>query len=147
MIAFALAAAALVQWTGPHTEQYTGPGFFCGGGYAIQLGTGERALILPQGSGAEVQGVRLVLSGGEVNVWTGVHPQPGHIVSHYGEVAVAEQDDGNSVSYVISNPTDFGLRLTSNAFRGYKHDAWFFRHANFTAAAERSVPCLAAYSY
>src|SRR5690349_1863241 len=93
-----LALAALLQWTGPHTEQYMGPGFFCGGGYAIQLGTGERALILPQGSGADVQGVRLVLSGGEVNVWTGVHPEPGHVVSHYGDAAVTEQDDGSTVS-------------------------------------------------
>lgn len=147
MIPFALAAAALLQWTGPHTEQYTGPGFFCGGGYAIQLGTGERALILPQSASADIQGVRLVLSGGEVNVWTGAHPEPGHLVSHYGEIAVTEQDEGNNVSYTISNQTDFGLRLTSSAFRGYKHDAWFFKHANFTSAAERSVPCLAAYSY
>jgi hypothetical protein len=49
MILFALAAAAAAQWTGPHTEEYRGPGYFCGGGYAIRLARGDRALILPQG--------------------------------------------------------------------------------------------------
>ena len=43
----ALAAAALTQWTGPRTVEYKGPGYFCGGGYAIRLTRGERALILP----------------------------------------------------------------------------------------------------
>ena len=147
ILLLAAAAAAQGHWTGPHTEQYTGPGYFCGGGYAFQLGTGERALILPQGSGAEVQGVRLVLSHGEVNIWTGVHPEPGRVVSRYEESAVTEQNDGRGVSYVISNDTDFGLRLTSAAFHGFKQDRWFFGHAKFSALAERSVPCLAAYSY
>lgn len=147
MILLALAAAIQLHWTGPHTEQYMGPGYFCGGGYAFQLGTGERALILPQGSGAEVQGVRLVLSHGEVNIWTGVHPEPGRVVSHYAESAVIEQNGGDGVSYVIANETDFGLRLTSSAFRGFKQDKWFFNHAIFSAAADHSVPCLPAYSY
>jgi hypothetical protein len=146
MILF-MAAAALFQWTGPHTEQYTGPGYFCGGGYAVRLGQGERALVLPQGSGAEVQGVRLVLSRGEVNIWTGVRPEPGRIVLRQAESAVTEQDDGNGVSYVISNNTDFGLRLTSAAFRGFKRDKWFFNQAEFSAGAEDSVSCLAAVSY
>lgn len=147
MILMALAAAAQIHWTGPHTEQYVGPGYFCGGGYAFELGPGERALVLPQGSGAEVQGVRFVLSHGEVNVWTGVHPEPGRVVSRYAESAVTEQSEGRGVSYIISNVTDFGLRLTSDAFHGFKRDKWFFAHAKFSAEAEHSVPCLAAYSY
>jgi hypothetical protein len=147
MILMALAAAAQLHWTCPHTEQYLGPGYFCGGGYAVELAPGERALILPQGSGADVQGVRLVLSHGEVNVWTGVHPEPGRVVSHQAESAVTEQNDGRGVSYVISNDTDFGLRLTSAAFHGFRQDRWFFGHANFSAAAERSVRCLLAQSY
>lgn len=147
MIPMALAAAAVLQWTGPHTEQYMGPGYFCGGGYAFQLAPGERALILPQGSGAEVQGARLVLSHGEVNVWTGVHPEPGRVVSRYAESTVIEQNHGGAVSYVIANDTEFGLRLTSGAFHGFRQDKWFFSHAKFSAEAERSVPCLPAYSY
>jgi|SRR5690348_12323517 hypothetical protein len=147
MILLALAAAVQLHWTGPHTEQYMGPGYFCGGGYAFELGRGERALILPQGSGAEVQGVRLVLSRGEVNIWTGVHPEPGNVVSRYAESSVIEQNNNSGVSYVIANDTDFGLRLTSGAFHGFKADKWFFAHAKFSAEAERSVPCLPAYSY
>jgi hypothetical protein len=147
MIMIALAAAAQLQWTGPHTEQYVGPGYFCGGGYAVQLGRGERALILPQSATAGVQGVRLVLSNGEVNIWTGVQPEPGRVVLRIGGSAVTEQQDGEHVSYVVSDETAYGLRLTSDAFRGFKRDSWFFRHAKFSAEAERSVPCLAAYSY
>jgi hypothetical protein len=147
MILFMAAAAALLPWTGPHTEQYTGPGYFCGGGYAVQLGPGERALVLPQGSGAEVQGVRLVLSRGEVNVWTGVRAEPGRIVSRDGGSAVTEQDGGDGISYIVSNDTDFGLRLTSAAFRGFKQDKWFFSQANFSAGADDAVRCLAAVSY
>ena len=37
--------------------------------------SGERALMLPQDTGG--QGVRLVLSGGEVNIHSGVRPEPG----------------------------------------------------------------------
>jgi hypothetical protein len=145
MIAFALALALQGQWTGPHTEEYAGPGFFCGGGYVVQLARGERALILPQGRGA--QGARLVMAGHEVNVWSGASPQPGRLVVHYGETAVTEQDDRGQVSYIVADQTDFALRLTSDAFRGFKQDAWFFRHANFSNAAENSVHCLAAVSY
>ena len=147
MILIALAAAAQLHWTGPHTEQYPGPGYFCGGGYAVQLARGERALVLPQGSGADVQGVRFVLSHGEVNVWTGAHPEPGPVVLRYGGSAVTERHDDGGVSYVISNHPDFGLKLTSVAFRGFKRDSWFFRHADFSPRAEDSVRCLAAYSY
>jgi hypothetical protein len=146
MILF-MAAAALFQWTGPHTEQYTGPGYFCGGGYAIRLGQGERALVLPQGSGADVQGVRLVLSRGEVNVWTGVRAEPGRVVAQNGGSAVTEQDDGRGVAYIVSNDTDFGLRFTSAAFRGFKQDKWFFKQADFSAGVDDAVSCLAAVSY
>src|SRR5205085_1624370 len=73
-----LAAAALTQWTGPRTEEYKGPGYFCGGGYAVHLTRGERALILPQGQAP--QATRLVLSGGEVNILTGAHREAGKVV-------------------------------------------------------------------
>jgi len=146
MILMALAAAALLQWTGPRTEQYSGPGYFCGGGYRVQLGSGERALVLPQSQTSGVQSVRLVLSHGEVNVWSGARAEPGHIVLRYRETAVTEQNGGAGVSYIISNDTPYGLRLTSDAFRGFKQDKWFFTHANFSSAAESAVRCLAAYS-
>jgi hypothetical protein len=146
MILMALAAAALLQWTGPRTEQYSGPGYFCGGGYRVQLGRGERALVLPQSQTAGIQSVRLVLSHGEVNVWSGARSEPGRVVLHYREIAVTEQNGGNSVSYVISNQTPYGLRLTSEAFRGFKQDNWFFSRANFSSGAENAVPCLSALS-
>ena len=147
MIPFALAAAALLQWTGPHTIQYTGPGFYCGGGYRVALGIGERALILPQSETGGVQSTRLVLSHGEVNVWSGARAEPGRVVSHYGDFAVTEQDDGQSVAYLITNQTPYGLRLTSNAFRGFKQDRWFFSKADFAEDVDHRVVCLAALSY
>lgn len=143
----AIAAAALLQWTGPRTEQYSGPGYFCGGGYRVQLGSGERALVLPQSQTAGVQSVRLVLSHGEVNVWSGARAEPGPIVLRYRETAVTEQNGGGAVSYIVSNDTPYGLRLTSGAFRGFTQDKWFFSHANFSSGAENVVPCLSAYSH
>ena len=147
MIALALALAVQGHWTGPHTEEYKGPGYFCGGGYAIHLASGDRALILPQSATAGVQGARLVLGGREVNVWSGASHAPGKLVIRYGGAAVTEQNDGGQVGYTVSDETDFGLRLTSEAFRGFKRDGWFFTKANFSNSAENRVRCLAAYSY
>ena len=140
-------AAAAAQWTGPRTEEYKGPGNFCGGGYAIHLARGDRALILPQSASAGVQGARLVLGGREVNVWSGASHAPGRVVVRYGGTAVTEQSDGGQVSYTVSDQTEFGLRVTSNAFRGFKRDGWFFAKANFTNGIDDRVRCLAAYSY
>ena len=75
MILLALAAAAQAQWTGPRTLEYRGPGNFCGGGYAISLAPGDRALVLPQGQAP--QATRLVIGGREVNIRTGARPEPG----------------------------------------------------------------------
>ena len=147
MILLMIAAAAVGQWTGPRTEQYTGPGYFCGGGYAIHLAKGDRALILPQSATAGVQGARLVLGGREVNVWSGASHGPGPIVVRYGGTADTQQNDGGQVSYTVSDQTDFGLRVTSDAFRGFKRDGWFFAKANFTNGIDDRVRCLAAYSY
>ena len=147
MILLMIAAAAAAQWTGPRTEEYKGPGNFCGGGYAIRLARGDRALILPQSASAGVQGARLVLGGREVNVWSGASHAPGRVVVRYGGTAVTEQNDGGQVSYTVSDQTDFGLRLTSDAFRGFKRDGWFFAKANFTNGVDDRVRCLAAYSY
>ena len=145
MILMAFAAAALAQWTGPRTEEYKGPGYFCGGGYAVHLTRGERALILPQGQAP--QATRLVLSGGEVNILTGARPEPGKVVLRYGGSAVTQQDDGGGVSYIISDQTPYGLRVASSAFRGFKRDGWFFAKAKFAEGADERVQCLSAFSY
>jgi hypothetical protein len=144
MVLMILAAAALAQWTGPRTEEYRGPGYFCGGGYAIQLARGDRALILPQGQAP--QATRLVLGGREVNIRTGAQREPGHVVLKYGGSAVTQQNDGGGIAYTVSDETPYGLRLTSDAFRGFKSDGWFFAKAKFAAGADERVDCLAAYS-
>lgn len=147
MILFTLAAFAAAQWTGPRTEEYRGPGFFCGGGYAIHLLRGDRALVLPQSASAGVQGVRLVLGGREVNVWNGAPREGGQLVMRYGGTAVTQQVDGGQISYAVNDRTDFALRLTSDGFHGFKRDGWFFTRANFSSNAENRVRCLAAVSY
>jgi hypothetical protein len=146
MILLALALAAQGHWTGPRTEEYRGPGNFCGGGYRVALGKGERALVLPQDTGG--QGVRLVLSGGEVNIHSGVRPQPGPVVMHYrGGTSVTQQGAGDATSYVVADQTSFALGVTSDAFRGFKRDRWFFAKANFAEDSDRGASCLSAYSY
>jgi hypothetical protein len=146
MILLALALAAQGQWTGPRTEEYRGPGNFCGGGYRVALTKGERALVLPQDTGG--QGVRLVLSGGEVNIHSGIRPKPGPVVMHYrGGTAVTQQSDVGAVSYVIADQTSFALGVTSAAFKGFKRDRWFFTKANFAEDSDRTGNCLSAYSY
>ena len=145
MILLTLAAIAAAQWTGPHTEEYRGPGVFCGGGYAIRLGKGERALILPQGRGAP--GARVIVSGHDISIWSGAERTGGRVVTRYGGTAVSEQDEGGAVSYTVSDQTGFVLRLTSDGFRGFRRDGWFFNRANFGSGAENRVRCLAAISY
>jgi len=147
MILIALAAAALAQWTGPRTEEYTGPGYFCGGGYAVHLAQGDRALILPQGQGA--QGARIVIAGREVNIWSGAAREPGPVVVHYRGAAVTQSHGNGGVAYVVHDDTDsdYALRLTSDAFRGIKRDGWFFSKADFSDRADDRVSCLAARSY
>ena len=144
MILLMLAATALAQWTGPRTEEYTGPGYFCGGGYAIRLARGDRALILPQGRGA--QGARIVLAGREVNIWSGASREPGRVVVRSRGSAVTQNSAGHDVAYVVADQTDFALRLTSDSFRGFKRDNWFFSRANFSEGADERVRCLAAIS-
>ena len=145
MILMALAAAAMQQWTGPRTVEYEGPGYYCGGGYAIHLGRRERALILPQGHGP--QATRLVLSGGEVNILTGARMEPGRVVSRRAGSIVTEQGGDGGVAYLVGDETPYGLRIMSSAFRGYKRDAWFFTKANFSSNADQTTNCLAARSY
>ena len=91
MILLALAAAALTQWTGPHTEEYQGPGYFCGGGYRVSLARGDRALILPQER--ERQAARVILAGRNVSIWSGARPAAGRLVRRYGDAAVTEVAD------------------------------------------------------
>lgn len=145
MFLLTLAAAAAAQWTGPRTVEYEGPGYYCGGGYAVRLGRGERALVLPQGHGP--QATRLVLSGGEVNILTGVKPEPGRVVQHSRGSSVVQQGAGPGTAYVVSDETPFGLRIESGAFHGYNRDRWFFAKANFASNADETVRCLSARSY
>jgi hypothetical protein len=145
MILLTLAAAVLAQWTGPRTEAYVGPGYFCGGGYAVRLARGDRALVLPQGRGAP--SARLVLAGREVSIWQGAPREAGHVVVRYRGAAVAQAGDTGSIAYLVSDSTDLALRLTSDAFRGFKRDNWFFARANFASGADENVRCLAAQSY
>lgn len=145
MILLALALAAQGQWTGPRTEEYRGPGNFCGGGYRVALTRGERALVLPQDTGG--QAVRLVLSRGEVNIHSGVRPEPGPVVMHYRGGTAVTQQNGGGVSYTVADQTSFALGVTSDAFRGIKRDGWFFAKANFAEDSDRASSCLSAYSY
>ena len=146
MILLALAAAAAAQqWTGPMTVEYNGPGNYCGGGYAIHLGRGERALILPQGHGP--QATRLVLSHGEVNILTGARMEAGRVVSKRPGVIVTEQGASDGVAYLVGDETPYALRIKSSAFRGYKRDAWFFTKANFRSDADQTSNCLSARSF
>jgi hypothetical protein len=145
MILGVLAAAAVAQWTGPRTEEYTGPGYFCGGGYRVELARGDRALVLPQAQGAP--SARVILGGRDVSIWTGAPRGPGRVVLRYRGGAVTQQSDGGSVAYVASDETDFALRVTSDAFRGFNRDRWFFTKANFASGADETVRCLAARSY
>lgn len=145
MIVLALALAAQGQWTGPRTEEYRGPGNYCGGGYRVALTRGERALVLPQDTGG--QAVRLVLSRGEVNIHSGVRPEPGPVVMHYRGGTAVTQQNGGGVSYTVADQTSFALGVTSDAFRGIKRDGWFFAKANFAEDSDRAGSCLSAYSY
>lgn len=145
MILLALALAAQGQWTGPRTVEYRGPGNFCGGGYRVALGRGERALVLPQDTGG--QSVRFVFSQGEVNIHSGVRREPGPVVMNYrGGTSVTQLNDGG-VSYSVADQTSFALRVTSDAFRGFKRDRWFFAKANFAEGSDEGARCLSAYSY
>jgi hypothetical protein len=146
MMLMALAAVALSQWTGPRTVEYQGPGNFCGGGYLVRLERGDRALVLPQGHGG-AQGARVVMAGREVNIWNGGPPQPGRVVAQFPGGAVTQQNEGARIAYIISDETDFALHVTSDAFHGFKSDAWFFRHADFRSDADQGAECLAARSY
>ena len=143
-ILLALALAAQPLWTGPRTEEYKGPGTFCGGGYAVRLANGDRALILPQGQAP--QATRVVMAGREVNIMTGAQHEPGRVVSRVAGVIVTEQDDGGSVTYIVTDQTPYGLRVASDAFRGFKKDGWFVTKANFAADSDQGARCLAAYS-
>ena len=89
----------------------------------------------------------MIVSGHNVSIWSGAERDAGRLVIRYGGTAVREQDEGGDVSYLVSDQTDFALRLTSDGFRGFRRDGWFFTRANFSSAAENRVRCLAAISY
>jgi len=92
------------------------------------------------------QATRFVFSAGEVNVQSGARPQPGPVVRRYGGTLVTKASDGDGITYIVSDQTGFGLRVTSSAFRGPKSDRWFFNKANFAGHADEGVNCLAGFS-
>jgi hypothetical protein len=47
----------------------------------------------------------------------------------------------------VSNDTPYGLRLTSDAYSGFKSDYWYFRKARFEECSDQGVDCLAGRSY
>ena len=144
MILIAMAAATLLQWTGPRTVEYVGPGYYCGGGYRVMLAPGDRALVLPQGHAP--QATRLVLGGREVNITTGAAPEPGKVVMQDGASAVTEHQVGAGVSYVVSDDTPYGLRVASGSFRGFTRDRWFFTKTVFDDGGDEN-DCLSARSH
>ena len=143
MIMLTLAVALAAQWTGPRTLEYVGPGNYCGGGYQVRLSAGDRALVLPQGQAP--QATRFVLTGREVNVMTGVKSEPGKLVAKRGSTSVIQQEASDGVTYLVSDDTPYGLRITSAAFHGYQRDRWFFDRADFREGADEG-DCLAARS-
>ena len=145
MILMTIAAATLLQWTGPRTVEYVGPGQYCGGGYSVMLSPGDRALVLPQGHGP--QATRLIIGGREVNVETGARPRPGRVVRNANGSTITEQEEGSGVAYLITDETPFGLRISSAAFHGFARDRWFFAKANFASDADQGVDCLSARSF
>jgi hypothetical protein len=136
------ATAALTQWSREGQEIYTGPGWFCGGGYRIHLSTRDRVVAQPQAGGAA--GAQLQLNGHQVSIWTGVQGGPGPVVSRFRGGVIHQGNDGPNVVYTVSDQTPYGVRVTSDAFRGFKRDAWFFSRANFDSDQEEAVRCLAA---
>jgi hypothetical protein len=62
---------------------------------------------------------------------------------------VIQSSGGPGVAYVVADQSDsdYALRLTSDAFRGFRRDGWFFSRANFSDGADNRVSCLAARSY
>lgn len=143
MILLTLAAgAALAQWSREGQEIYTGPGWFCGGGYRVHLAPRDRVVAQPQAGGAA--GAQLRINGRQVSIWTGVQGGSGPAVSHFRGGLVRQANDGPNIVYTISDQTPYGVRVTSDAFRGFKQDAWFFSRANFDSDQEEAVRCLAA---
>src|SRR5256885_10821183 len=104
MILLALALAAQGQWTGPRTEEYRGPGNFCGGGYRISLARGDRALVLPQDTGG--QGVPPVLAGRGGKNPSSVRPPPRPVVQRHsgGPPGVQPPSAGGNVD-CVGGPT------------------------------------------
>lgn len=142
MILFALAGAAMVQWSRDTPEIYTGPGYFCGGGYSVHLAPRDRVVVQAQAGGAA--GAQLNLGGREVSIWTGATGGPGEVVARLPSSIVRQGNDGPRIVYTVGDESPYGLHVTSGAFRGFKQDRWFFSRANFSSNAERLVPCLAA---
>lgn len=143
MILLTLAAtAALTQWSREGQEIYTGPGWFCGGGYRVHLSAHDRVVAQPQAGGAA--GAQLRLSGRQISIWTGVQDGAGPVVFRFRGGAIRQANDGPNIVYSVTDQTPYGVRVTSDGFRGFKRDSWFFSRANFDADQEEAVRCLAA---
>ena len=66
------------------------------------------------------------------------------MVFRFRRGAIHQANDGSNIVYSITDETPYGVRVTSDGFRGFKRDSWFFSRANFDAGAEEAVHCLAA---
>ena len=67
------------------------------------------------------------------------------LVAKRGSTSVIQQEASDGVTYLVSDDTPYGLRITSAAFHGYKRDRWFFDRADFREGADEG-DCLAARS-
>ena len=76
-----------------------------------------------------------------MNIHSGVRPEPGPVVMRYGGgTAVTQQNDGGGDRLRRRRPDAASrLRVTSDAFRGFKRDGWFFTKANFAEDADRGA--------
>jgi hypothetical protein len=91
--------------------------------------------------------VRFVFGGREVNLRSGERPGSGREVTRYrGGTVLLQKSGSDGVAYIVADRTSFAMRLTSDGFRGFRRDGWFFNKANFAQGADNRIPCLSAFS-
>ena len=108
---------------------------------AIRLARGDRALILPQGQASAGRAAR-TRAGARSTSGPALRREAGPVVVRYRGAAVTQSHGEPGVAYVVADDTDsgFALRLTSDAFRGFKRDGWFFTKREFRRWRRRQRP-------
>ena len=96
-----VAAAALTQWSRETPEIYTGPGYFCGGGYSVHLSPHDRVVVQAQAGGAA--GAQLNLGGREISIWTGATGGPGQVVARLPGSIITQGNDGPRILYTVGD--------------------------------------------